>query len=77
MIVIGQQIVFNIEKLIKTIGKPIRITHINKYTGTYPYNMCTKKFNIFYFMKLNFSPLSLSVYHTLGYLRFEFLLMLN
>jgi hypothetical protein len=43
--VIDSQIVFNIEKLINTICKTIKITHLNKCTGTYPHNMCTEKFN--------------------------------
>jgi hypothetical protein len=34
-ILINQQIVFNIEKLINTICELYRIVHLNKYTGTY------------------------------------------
>jgi hypothetical protein len=40
----GLQIVFNIEKLINIIYKPIRIIPLNKYTDTYPHNMCIEEF---------------------------------
>jgi hypothetical protein len=43
---IGPQIAFNIEKLINTICKSIGNIYLNKYTDTYPHNMCTKEFII-------------------------------
>jgi cellobiose-specific phosphotransferase system component IIB len=42
IILIGPQIVFNIEKLINNICEPIKIVHINIYTNTYPNNMSTE-----------------------------------
>jgi hypothetical protein len=40
-ILINPQIVFNIEKVINNICKPITIVYINKCTGTYLNKMCT------------------------------------
>jgi hypothetical protein len=47
-ILVGLQVVFNIEKLINTIYAPIRIVHLNRFTGTYSNKMCIEKFPIIF-----------------------------
>jgi hypothetical protein len=46
IILIGPQIVFNIEKLINIICESIIIVHLYRYTGTYLNKMNTEEFTI-------------------------------
>jgi hypothetical protein len=46
MIGICPKMIFNIEKLINIICKPMRIIRLNNCTGTYLHNMCTEEFTL-------------------------------